>query len=257
MVWDLTLTKEQKTQLAKERQQRGTKRTYVSKPRCAAIWRNTGEQCIDYAVEGTRYCGIHGNGGNGAVPGTPMPPAAVAGLSEYWKRIKAEAAKDPTLLSRIHNPHHTPEHMAKLQAARAAAVERRRAGLPPLPKPPKPTADEKLALKADKIITAELATLPAVPDKPFEELEPHEQLVVVTGQALQTVHEILAMPIKDAEGNVNMKAATLKKDTAIRTLSIRVKVDTNALNARRQDKTLDLLEKIREEQARGVKVIEG
>lgn len=229
------------------------KRKYLKRPQCISRYKNTGLQCKGYAVDGRPYCKKHAN----AEPGVPVSPATIEGRAAYWKRIKEAAQHDPTLLSRIHNPHHPPEHMQKMWKARDEARERKKVGLAPLPKPPKPTADEKLALKADKIITAEIAALPAVPDRPFAELEPHEQLVVVTGQALQTVHEILAMPIKDAEGNVNMKAATLKKDTAIRTLSIRVKVDTNALNARRQDKTLDLLEKIREEQARGVKVIEG
>lgn len=249
------MNKEERKKLAQARVG-PTKRKYISKPRCAAIWKSTGEQCIGYAREGKQYCVKHGTG---TVPPGVFPAHVAEGRAAYWKRIKEAAQHDPTLLSRIHNPHHPPEHMEKMWKARDAAKARKDAGLAPLPKPPKPTGDEKLALRADKIITAEIAALPAVPDRPFSELEPHEQLVVVTGQALETVHEILAMPLKDEKGEINLKRAALKKDTAIRTLSIRVKVDTNALNARRQDKTLDLLERIRKEQEKGegAKLVEG
>lgn len=236
-----------KKALALEKAKQPNKNTYVTTTQCTAIYKNTGEQCRHHAVKGRTTCFRHG----GKTPrGGPLHPNAARGTQEYWKRIREAAEKDPTFLKRTFNPRHSPEHLQKLSSAGREAIARKRAGLEPLPKPLPPTADEKVVLRADKIVTAELKALPAVPDKPFAELEPHEQLVVVTGLSLTVVHDILKMKWTGETGEVNLKAASLVKDTALRTLSIRVKVDQNALMAKRQDKMTDLLQRIREEQER-------
>lgn len=230
---------------ALENAKRPNRAKYVTTTQCTAVFRSTGEQCRGHAVKGRSTCKKHG----GLTPlGGTVSESSLAGTAAYWKRIREAAEKDPGLMSQLCDPHHSQDYLVKLAASGRAARARKLAGLAPLPKKERPSQEEKVVLRADKIVTEELRTLPAVPDRPFDQLEPHEQLVVVTGQALVAVHETLSMDVKNEDGTINLKAASLRKDTALRTLSIRVKVDQNALMAKRQDKMTDLLQRIREEQ---------
>jgi len=228
----------------------------LPKPRCNAIMKNgplKGLKCNRVAMKESLYCKRH----NPLVDPTGhwlKTPEAEAGRKEYWARIRKAALEDPTLTSRIHHPRRAPESYERGWKSRRENAKRKKQGLEKLPG----FDDVKLMFKANAIINDTKTALPAVPDKPFDQLEPHEQLIVVTGQALDVVHEILKIPFKavvDGVEKVDLKAASLVKDTAIRTIGLRIKVDTNALAARRADKVLDVLERLKAEAARQVTTI--
>lgn len=230
----------------------------LANPKCCAILKRgpqKGNRCWRFSGKGSLYCRHH----NPLVDPTGhwlKTPEAEAGRQKYWARVREAARTDPTLTSQIHNPRRSPESYVRQWKTRRENVERQKQGLEKLPGHDTVKGDGKLMFKANAIITDTKIGLPAVPDKPFEEMEPHEQLVVVTGQALDVVHKILKIPFLKEDGSADLKAASLVKDTAIRTIGLRIKVDTNALNAKRADKVLDVLERLKAEAAKQI-TLEG
>lgn len=165
-----------------------------------------------------------------------------AGHASWWARVKALNKQYPGLLRELMNTDQSSATRKARTAVRKAL--------------PAPVTSDPVILKAHKSIIADVADLPPVPDKPFEELEPHEQLTVITGQSLRVVHEILSFKMADKAGVPQPKIISIVKDTALRALSVRVKVDRNALSARRIDKMGELLERLKAN-GNGAKVIEG
>lgn len=223
------------------------RRDYTKRAQCQAYFKTADRQCRAFAVEGLRYCKKHKGGDMAKAVLASQTPEAIKARSlkvkAYWARLREAAKTDPDLFKRM-------------------GVGRPAPGDPP--RPPK-EKEARMLFQAEKIITEELQALPAVPDKPFDQLEPHEQLVVITGQSLRVVHDILKLPTterkRDDAGRysdvVNLKAATLVKDTAIRALGLRVKVDANAMKRQAQDRVLDVIERLKAEAAKQVTVIEG
>lgn len=175
-------------------------------------------------------------------------------------------------------PHvRTPEHIEKMKAGRKrwfdAIMRAKAAGLDvktPTPftegnklaskahkkivrereAPPVDVVKRPLAvLRAQKVLVSEIASLPALPDKPFDQMEPHEQLTSLTGLGMGILHHVLTRAI-DPEGTpLLFKAQMTAASTA---LSVRVKVDRNMLVAKRADKLVELVERLKSE-----KLIEG
>lgn len=220
---------------------KGTKR-FVNSRQCAAMYRvgnRVGTRCTWYAQEGREYCVKHGNSTR---PRSPEHLAAIdKGRKAWWQRLHDLEKTHPGIMRQALNTDGA-------LATRAARREVKKTM-------PAPETDDKIVLKAHKELVAQVASLPKVPDKPFDELEPHEQLVVITGQSLKVVHEILTFKLKDANGEVNLKVASMVKDTALRALATRVKIDRNALTARKLDNMVDLLQRLKN--GDGAKVIEG
>jgi hypothetical protein len=109
-------------------------------------------------------------------------------------------------------------------------------------------------LKATKVLMREKEMLPTLPDKPFEEMEPHEKLTAITGLALDYAHQLLLMEVDPLE---DRKTAELKWKAATGALSLRVKVDRNELASRKVNGVMGLLERLRGEKQVNGTVIEG
>lgn len=152
-----------------------------------------------------------------------------------------------------------PDHLKKMAEGRRLARERQRieraergeeeaaldaflaAKKAETAKPPQPRLNNTEARALSNIIT-EKNKLPAVPDKPFEEMEDHQKLTVITSLSLDYARELLLMR---ADPKVDPKAAELKWRAAAGALAIRVKVDRNALAARRIDGLTSLIERLK------------
>jgi hypothetical protein len=221
---------------------KGTMR-WVKARQCATVYKRgkrIGQRCGWAAVENSLHCKKH-------CGPKVVSEAALEGKNNWFARMRQLKLKDPDVFKRLGFGRPRAEFVAHLELQRAAGLPTNRMiplkDIPGAPRPPK--TDDKHILKAEKIIRQEIATLPAVPDRPFDELEPHEQLTVITGLSLKVVHDILHFEMKDRNGDVDVKVASMVKDTALRALAVRVKVDRNALTARRLDQTADLLARLK------------
>lgn len=220
---------------------KGIKR-FVKSRQCAAMYSKggrAGKQCTWYAQADRIYCARHGRN---------VAPKNVEAWREgnrnWWIRLKALEAKYPGIMRQALG-------VDKAIATRKAIKEVEKTM-------PKPETEDKTILQAHKAIVKRVADLPALPDKPFEDMEPHEQLVAITGQSLKVVHEILSFEMTEGKGKnktVNLKVASMVKDTALRALAVRLKSDRNALTARRLDKMGELLERLRN--GDDAKIIDG
>ena len=216
---------------------------FIKSRQCAAQYTKGGRagfRCSWYAQEGSAYCVKH-NPQEGVPLSKKHADDLHQGARNWWARVKALEAKHPGIMRQILN-----SDQAAITRLRVKEIQKVM---------PKPQTDDKQILQAHKIIVRKVADLPAVPDKPFDKLEPHEQLTVITGQSLKVVHEILSFSMKDADGLVDAKIASMVKDTALRALAVRVKVDRNALAAKRLDKMSELLDRLKAGEA--AKTIEG
>lgn len=222
-------------------------RKYVKSQQCAAMYykgARAGFQCTWYAQKDRIYCVKHGNS-PGLSTASPETKEKVHQASrDWWARLKALDKKHPGLLRSVINTDQKTETVARRKEARLEM--------------PTPKTKDPLVLKAHNQVIAVAATLPRLPDKPFEEMEPHEQMVAITGRSLRVVYEILGFKMT-VKGVPDPKIASLVKDTALRALAVRVKIDRNALAARRNDKMAELLERLTqgEKNGSGAKVIEG
>lgn len=213
--------------------------------RCAAIYKKSGKSCGAVARKGTLYCRQH--------QGTPQPiELRNAGAQVYWEKMR-EALRNglvETIATSVPlGSKRDPESLRKrsINTKRALAVRR---GIDPDTVAPAipvlPPEDAKLVKKARQRIKLARANLPAIPDKPFNQLEAHEKFAVLLGQSLEFTHRLLnvaADPLKDA------KVVSMQKDAAISVMSMRVKIDASIMKERRVDRLSDLLERLKAEPA--------
>lgn len=222
-----------------------TPKKYIKSRQCAAVFtkgRRAGTRCSWYARPDSIYCRRHGRN-EGNILSEEHVKALRKGAADWWTRMRALEAKQPGIIRRMFNTDKAVETRM-----------RRKAVAKTLPMPPG-AKEDKMILRAHKAIVNEIADLPAVPDKPFDQLEPHEQMVVNTRIALSRANEILCLPFKDEAGVVDPKIASIVKDATFRTIAAAVKIDRNVLAARKIDRMADLLERLKA--GEGAKVIEG
>lgn len=108
----------------------------------------------------------------------------------------------------------------------------------------KEAATPRPILTATKVLLAEKAALPALPDKPFDQMEPHEKLTALTGLSLDYAYKILTTTVDPV---LDPKLADLVWKAASSVMTLRVKVDKNELASRKIDGKMDLLERLRGE----------
>ena len=238
----------------KIQQAKGTMR-WVKARQCATVYKNgkrAGQRCSWTAVEGKEKCKKH----IGPGVDNSNPVLRRAGHVRWIARMRELQKTQPDIFKRDGRGRSKEDATEHWRLQRAAGITSPvLVPLKDIPGVKLPTTDDKVILKADRVIRQEIAALPTVPDKPFGELEPHEQLVVITGRALNVVHEILHFEMKGKDGVVDVKVASMVKDTALRALAVRVKIDSNALREKRIDKMDDLLRRLKA--GDGAKVIEG
>ncbi len=267
-----------------------TRKRIGSGEKCIVVYKKgkrAGTRCGRYTYAPTSvYCSKHGknkdhSGGNPNLQDPKQLPAIMANVEQgkrnFWARMRAAVAADPELARLQPGPtakgyKQTREQVAKRTAASKRtklakkSAERVAAGLPPLeipeappPEPPKekPSAEMRPILRAQRELVAARESLPALPDKPFEEMEPHEKLVALTGMGLDHLYNLLKDPLADPE--VAPVKAKLQMQAATAALTMRVKVDSNALRARKVDRMGDILARLKGTQAPGdeAKLVEG
>lgn len=220
-----------------------SEKRFVKSRQCAAIYtvgNRAGNRCTWYARADSIYCARHGRG-----EGKTLAPERIAkmqaGAQSWWTRLRELEAKHPGLMRQVLNVDEATETRQRRKEVRREM--------------PAPKTDDPVVLKAHTQVVALAAELPRLPDKPFEQMEPHEQLVAITGKSLRVVHEILGFKMTDTDGVPNPKIVSIVKDTALRALAVRVKVDRNALAARRADKMAEILERLTKGET--AKVIDG
>jgi hypothetical protein len=216
-------------------------RRWVKARQCATVYKINGIRCNWPAMENSLYCRKHGQ-----QPKVSKETIAKmhAGRDRWWARMREIEAKAPGTLKRI------------FSARAVAANETRRKTAAVQKLLPAPETDDKIILKAHKTIVREIADLPAVPNKPFDEMAPHEQMVVNTKIALTRAYEILRMPYVDKKSKeIDYKVLATVKDAAFRTIGAAVKIDRNALAARKLDRMAELLARLKAGEA--AKLIEG
>jgi len=234
--------------------------------KCAAVWRTgskAGRNCGWYARPDSLYCKRHGT-----QEGRPLSEDHKAAIDKgrraYWQRIHALMQTDPQAAAQIRGvPMKGSEEAKKrTRAATATRVAKAAGALVE-----RPNEGDKHVKQARIALDKAQEKLPAVPDRPFEELEPHEQMVVNLGLSLKNLHDILQMPmgvtVKDGREKrfvPDPKMVSLIKDASLRTIASVIKIDTNRMRAAKADRTVDLLQRLRDEVAAGRKepaVIEG
>ena len=222
--------------LLKHAQGTGTKK-YVKSRQCAAVFTRGGLRCSWYARPDSVYCKRH--------QGNPNPSnieARMAGHTNWWARMHAIEKDHPGTLRRVLGIDKAIETRKRKKEIEATLL-------------PRPQTEDKIVLQAHKALVKEVAALPAIPDKPFDALAPHEQLVFNTRLALKRSHEILEVKLTEKKMSDNPKLAAMVKDAAFRTLATTVKVDSNTLQARKIDRMGELLQRLKA--GDGAKVIEG
>lgn len=216
------------------------KRKYIKGRQCAVVFkagRMAGLRCSWYALPDSVFCKRH-FGNHHPV----NDEARKAGHANWWARMKAIEAQHPGTIRRMMGIDKAHETRAKNKEIEATLL-------------PRPKTKDEIIIKAHKALVKQVAALPAIPDKPFDQLEPHEQLVFNTKLALKRQHEILEVKLTENKMAKNPKLASMVKDAAFRTLSAAIKVDTNALRARKLDKMGELLARLKGGDE--AKVIEG
>lgn len=196
------------------------------------------KQCGRRARKGHLYCLKHG----AHLEGVPHPKTPEhlekmrAGLARW--RETMNRAKAAGLIEDIPCGFQAG-NKAGNKAAKKAAKERK---INP-PAPDKAIRSHGF-LRAQKALVAEIASLPALPDKPFDQMEPHEQLTALTGLGMGMLHTVLTKPIDPAGTPLLFKAQMTAASTA---LSVRVKVDRNMLASKKADRLADLVLRLKNE----------
>lgn len=194
------------------------------------------KQCRHRVKDPTKiYCGAHSNGAANSTERV-KDPAHLAKLNagrDRWRaqinRLKAEGVIEVAHSSEFKKGNKAATKKNKMIAA-AKRAEYAGSIIP-----------QKQVLKASRLLEAEQKTLPAVPDKPFEELEDHEKLTSLTGKSLNIINQIISMPIDPDQPVLFKEQMKLLSGT----LSLRVKVDRNMLAARKQDKMAEIVERLK------------
>ena len=174
-----------------------------------------GGLCQKNATSGALRCRLHG-GRAGRPPGTPQHPntraAAVEGRRRYLEHMRE--AKAAGLIEKIPGG-------------------RRARGLPKLSKDKKIRKGQRILENLEKEMTArkaeKAAAVPAVVERPFEELEKAEQLSEATGKSLSRVYRFLLQEIDPA---ADPKMFALQINTALATISAQIRLDSAVLMAR-------------------------
>jgi len=201
--------------------------------KCATIYTakqrlSTGEwlpekQCGRRAVKGQIHCKTHM--GNTTESTLPKPPHVIEalhkGLARYHAALKAVGLK--------HNQH-------LKNKPRAPRRQKEVPGTPPV----------RQIMQTVKILDTAKAQLPAVPDKPFEQLEDHEKLTSLTGITLDLAAEIISKP-RDPDNTPLLFKAQMKLISDV--WSFRYKTDKNSLAVRKQDRLVELVERLKGEAA--------
>lgn len=259
--------------------------TYTPKPkkhRCAARYAhvnyNGRTTCGRWAREGSVYCANHGNS-EGKVRTEEHKAAMREGSRKYWAKLREALQKgliddypsaaanrktvakareiyqeqrrevaaiaEEIVKKKPGRPKGTPlskDHKAAIGAARkeAARQVRERAVAEAQAKAAQPGSVQM----ARSVLLHEKELLPAMPDKPFDQMEPHEKLQVLTGMSLDFHHKVLSLPFDPA---AQPKLAQMQMAAASGALALRVKVDRNALTARKVDGMVSLLERLKNE----------
>lgn len=259
--------------------------TYTPKPkklRCAARYShphaNGRTTCGFWAREGSVYCQKHGSA-EGLVRTEEHVEAMREGSRRYWAKLRealrkglideypgAAAKRESVARAReiyqaqrreVHaiaeeivkkkpgRPKGTPlskDHKAAIAAAKKQAAQqlRERAAAEAEIRATQPS----VVHTARNVLLHEKAQLPAMPDKPFDQMEPHEKLQVLTGMSLDFHHKVLSLPFEPA---AQPKLAQMQMAAASGALALRVKVDRNALTARKVDGMVSLLERLKGE----------
>lgn len=215
-------------------------RKYIKARQCVTVFKNgrmAGLRCSWYALKDSVHCKRHdGNHNPTNIEGMRQ------GLMNYWARIRAIEAQNPGTIRRVLNIDKAADTRRRTKEIEATLL-------------PKPKTEDKIIIQAHKALVKQVAALPPIPDKPFDELAPHEQLVHNTRLALKRAHEILEVTLTEKKIKKDPKLASLVKDAAFRTLATAVKIDRNTLQERRIDKMGELLARLKA--GDDAKVIEG
>lgn len=166
----------------------------------------------------------------------------MAGHKAYWVRLHAAERANPGLIRRI-------MRIDEREAKRAAIKEVEATLLP------RPKTKDPIVLQAHKALVCEAVALGPLPDKKFKDMEPHEQQIRNTRLALKRSHEILEIKLTEKKIAANPKLASMIKDAALRTIATTVKIDNNALQARKLDRMGELLARLKAPD--DAKLIEG
>ena len=217
-------------------------RKFIKSRQCAAVYKRggrAGRRCTWYAQEGRIYCARHGRGMEGVVITKEHIEALRKGGANWWARMRAIEAERPGFLREFFS-----SRTAVIKATRAVRKEF-----------PAPATTDPVVKRGYKDFIKEVAAVPSVPDKPDSELTEAELFNRNRRKSLERTYEVLCLKITDDEGNVIPKLASIVKDTALRTTTLAVKVDSTAMAERRFDRMADLLRRLKGED--GPKLIEG
>lgn len=237
-----------------------TARKYINAIRCATVFKKgfkAGSQCKGYAVKGMAYCKRHNNGDNNPNIGSePGKPAHLASVATWWERMRAIEAANPGFLRQFLQG---TGGTAAAYRERIRMQKERGLGTVLLPLSDLVGTKEPALLKAHGRLIKMKGMLGPPNPKPPEEMEPHEILVHNLRLSLDRTTELLQLPIQkkipQADGTdlieIDYKAAAIVKDAALRVGAMQIKVDRNALAARRLDKMAELLDRLKAEDALG------
>ncbi len=197
-----------------------------------------GRQCGYKALPGQVYCKLH----KGLAKG-PIAPKS----EEHMEKLNAGRDKWRARLQKA-KAEGIPVEVPGFKKGNKFATKRHRNTLKPPPPPADAIPRPKVMVQARELILSERAKLPALPDKPFEDMEPHEKLTSLMGTSLDIAAKVLTMPLTPEETPTTFKAQMkLVSDV----WSVGVKIDRNTLMAKKQDRLVELISKLKGE------VIEG
>lgn len=185
------------------------------KVRCGARLRTAPLRCRRFPVPGRTRCYRHGGRFNGPV--TPegrarSEAARLAGHKRYIARMWA--AKRMGLIDKIPGG---PKSKGKGKQLRYRLKE-----------------------AAMEILEKKIETLPAVPDKPFDEQSPSEQFTTLTRMSLKKARDILAIACDDD----NYKLMSIQKELAQSTIAMQVRIDETMLRRQSADRLPEMLERL-------------
>jgi hypothetical protein len=220
------------------------RRKYVNAMQCATVYKvgkRAGKRCTWYAVSGTAHCKKHQGWSS---PRTPeMEKHRMEGSKAWWARMRELEKKSPGTMRRVFNTAQSLETRRKTKELEATIL-------------PKPESKDKLVVKAHKAAIRYVANLPDVPDKKLEAMEPHERMTHELRISIQRAHEVIVNPIAPKDLDENPKKVKLITETALKIMALNVKIDKNALQARKLDRMQEIVEALRKA-ASDVKTIEG
>lgn len=209
------------------------------KTQCSGRNRN-GTRCGWPCVEGQPVCKKHM-----CLRGKTLSPehkaALHAGRAKHWLRL-AQAMDDNPELRKIFYPKKSSEALKEhVKRARSFIGKKNeeKVGL---------VLDQSsgsVVLKASALLNRAKDALDKIPDKPFNELSPHEKMVANTGLSLDHINLVLRLPVKDKEGVLDLKLLKLVTDTACKAIASQTRVDGNMLVARKSSQLTQILDQLK------------